>query len=212
MSRLLTIVLLAMVVLVGSAQAHEEIFIATMTNAGEPGSVIPTTSTGAPRPASFGTATFVLNDAHTALSMTAVVNNIDITGTQTADTNDNLVAAHIHAGASIIPTAGVVWGFFGAPDNDINPDNLVVTPFAAPQVGGTFTSVWDAPEGNGGTNLAAQLPNIMAQRSYINFHTVQFGGGEVRGTLVPEPSSVALCIACAGLMGVYWRRRRAKTQ
>src|SRR5687768_610819 len=110
-------------------------FFANMTHDQEPppgGTTPPTTSGGAARPLSFGTATFVLNDAQTALSMTATIFNIDVTGTQTSDTFDNLTAAHIHA--PLIPpaqTAGVKWGFFGTPDNDNNPDNLVVTPFAS---------------------------------------------------------------------------------
>src|SRR6187455_2484749 len=83
------------------------------------------TTTGAPRPLSFGTGFFVLNDAQTEMSMTATVFNIDITGTQTPnDTNDNLVNAHIHVGAPPGTNAPVRWGFFGAPDNDNNPDNL----------------------------------------------------------------------------------------
>ncbi|GAA4747200.1 nidogen-like domain-containing protein [Flavisolibacter ginsenosidimutans] len=139
-------------------------------------------SDGSPRPQSFGTATFSLNEARTAMTMTATVFNIDITGTQTPDPNDNLVAAHIHVGAPPGSNASVRWGFFGTPDNDINPKQLVVTPFAS-GVGGTFTSIWDLPEGNGGTTLATNLPGILAGLSYINFHTVQFGGGEIRGQI-----------------------------
>ena len=84
-----------------------------------------------------------------------------------------------------------------------------MTPFAT-GVGGTVTGKWDVPEGNN-TTLAAQLPNILAGRSYINFHTVQFGGGEVRGqlTVVPEPSSIALAgIGAIGLIGYGWLRPR----
>jgi len=73
----------------------------------------------------------------------------------------------------------VVWGFFGAPLNDTTPNDVVNTPFGA-GVGGTISGKWDAPEGNA-TTLAAQLSNILAGRAYINFHTTQFGGGEVRG-------------------------------
>jgi hypothetical protein len=137
--------------------------------------------------------------------MSATIFNIDVTGSQTADTNDNLVAAHIHAPAPPGVTAPVVWGFFGAPDNDNNPDNLVVTPFAS-GVGGVFTSVWNAPEGNGGTSLSAQLPNLFGGLAYINFHTVQFGGGEIRGQInpVPEPSSMIL-LAAGGLLGLCRR-------
>src|SRR5204862_2290996 len=108
-------------------------------------------------------------------------NNLDFTGSQTADTNDNLANAHIHAGASVAPGVNgpVVWGFIGSPFNDNNPNDAVVTPFGS-GVGGNFSGKWDAPEGNG-TTLAAQLDNLKNGRAYINFHTAQFAGGEIRG-------------------------------
>lgn len=156
-------------------------FTVNLTNSQEVPPTNPTTSTGAARPRSFGTAHFQINAAETAMTMSATISNIDINGSQTSDPNDNLIAAHIHAGASVAPgvNGGVVWGFFGSPFNDNNPDDHVIVPTAG-GVGGTFTDKWDAPEGNG-TTLAAQLANIRAGRAYINFHTTQFGGGEIRG-------------------------------
>jgi hypothetical protein len=101
----------------------------------------------------------------------------------------------------------VRWGFFGSPDNDNNPDNLVVTPFAT-GLGGTFSSVWNLPEGNAGTTLATNLPGILAGQSYINFHTVQFSGGEIRGQIaVPEPSTALVGCALLGIIGVSRRKR-----
>ena len=88
----------------------------------------------------------------------------------------------------------MTWGFFGSPFNDNNPNDVVVTPFTT-GVGGTISGKWDAPEGNN-TTFIAQLPNILAGRAYINFHTVQFPSGEIRGlfTAVPEPSSWAMML------------------
>jgi len=151
-------------------------FVVNLTNTQENP---PTNPTG--RPGSYGVATFSLNAAQDAMTFTATVNNIDFTGAQSATTQDNLGNAHIHAGPSVAPGVNgpVVWGFFGAPFNDTTPNDVVNTPFAS-GVGGTISGKWDAPEGNG-TTLAAQLSNILAGRAYINFHTTQFGGGEVRG-------------------------------
>jgi len=153
---------------------------------------------------------FLINDAMTSMTFTATVTGIDFTGLQTADTNDNLVAAHIHAGPTAIPGSNgpVVWGFFGNPFNDNNPNDVVNTPFTT-GVGGTISGKWDLPEGNS-TTLALQLPNILSGHSYINFHTIQFGGGEIRGALevvsTPEPSTMAM-FALAGL-GLLVRRTR----
>jgi hypothetical protein len=155
----------------------------------------------------------VLNDAMTSMTFTASVFNIDFTGSQTPDTNDNLTVAHIHASPTVTPTTnvGVVWGFFGSPFNDNNPNDQLVVPFQN-GVGGMISGKWDVPEGNG-TTLTEQLPNILSGHSYINFHTVQFPGGEIRGAInvvsVPEPSSVVLLMisGAAGLAGRVWLRR-----
>src|SRR5690348_1037964 len=85
------------VMLAGTYCQGATILTANITNAAENPPTVVTTSTGAPRAASFGTATFVLNDAATAMTMSATIFNIDFTGSQTADVNDNLTAAHIHA-------------------------------------------------------------------------------------------------------------------
>ncbi|HUQ90984.1 MAG TPA: CHRD domain-containing protein [Bryobacteraceae bacterium] len=194
---------------VGPRSGAATIFTANLTNSQENPPVSPTLTNGQPRPVSFGSATFVLNDAMTAMTFTATVTNIDFTGSQTADVNDNLVAAHIHAGANFPPLNNpVVFGFFGSPFNDNNPNDLVNTPFSS-GVGGVISGKWDAPEGNA-TTLSAQLANIFAGRAYMNFHTTQFGGGEIRGVIVtPEPSAAILfglgALALAGLR-LYQRR------
>src|SRR5918996_2302792 len=139
--------------------------------------------------ASRGYAAFFLNPDQTELRFTATVAGIDFTGTQTADPLDDLTAAHIHAPGARGERAGVVWGFFGLPFNDTNPRDTVVTPFAT-GVGGTVTTKWDVTEGNN-TTLTAQLPNILAGQSYINFHTVRLPGGEVRGQIEENPQVTA---------------------
>lgn len=206
MLRLHINLLVPFVVLIAGANSYAQtILTANLTNAQENPPTNPTLSTGGARPASFGTATFTLNSAMTSMTFTATITNIDFTGSQTADPNDNLVAAHIHAGPNVSSTVNgpVVWGFFGSPLNDNNPNDVVVTPFSNGSVGGTVSGKWDAPEGNN-TTLAAQLPNILAGRAYINFHTTQFGSGEIRGILNVAPGITTGGMLPPGTIGVAY--------
>lgn len=175
-------------------------FVVNMTNAQEVPPANPTATGGGPRPASFGTARLTFNAAQTSMTFRSTVNNIDFTGSQTpGEANDNLTVAHIHAGAAVTPATNgpVVWGFFGSPFNDNNPNDQVVIPFTT-GVGGQINGKWDAPEGNN-TTLAAQLSNLLEGRAYVNFHTTQFGGGEVRGN-IPAASALRDSLV-AGLNG-----------
>ena len=196
--------------LLTSANLSLSDILVNVTNSQEVPPTNPTTSSNARRDRSFGTARFQFNGGFTAMTMTATVNNIDFTGSQTADTNDNLTNAHIHAGPSVAPGVNgpVVWGFIGSPFNDNNPHDAVVTPFAS-GVGGNVSGKWDAPEGNG-TTLAAQLDNLQNGRAYINFHTVQFGGGEIRGQF-PNVKALRDSLV-AGLNGATLTRATALRQ
>jgi PEP-CTERM putative exosortase interaction domain len=182
----------------------ERFFTANLTGSQENP---PTSSTAT------GTANFVLNDAQTALRFNAAVFGLDFTGLQTPDSGDNLLNAHIHAPGPPGTNAPVVWGFIGTPFNDNNPNDVVVTPFGT-GVGGIVSGKWDTPEGNG-TTLAAQLANILAGNAYINFHTVQFPGGAIRGQIVaavPEPMTLSLMAAGLIAAGGIARRRRTTGQ
>ncbi len=197
--------IVSFVALLAGASAYAQTTLsANLTNAQENPPTNPTLSTGGARPASFGTATFTLNKAQTAMTFSATIFNIDFTGTQTPDPNDNLIAAHIHAGPTVSPTVngGVVWGFFGNPFNDNNPNDVVITPFTN-GAGGTISGKWDAPEGNN-TTLAAQLTNILTGHAYINFHTTQFGGGEIRGAIVVAPGITTGGTLPAGTVGAAY--------
>jgi hypothetical protein len=156
-----------------------------------------------------GFGSFTLNDVGTALTYTATVFGIDFTGSQTPGTADNLVAAHIHTPGPRGVNGPVAFGFFGTPFNETTPNEAVTTPFTT-GVGGTVSGKWDALEGNN-TTLTAQLASILAGNSYINFHTMAFPTGEIRGQIevVPEPGTLMLLgSGLAAVAGAAWRRRR----
>jgi hypothetical protein len=69
---------------------------------------------------------------------------------------------------------------------------------------------------NGGTAATAEavlFAGMEAGDAYLNIHTVQFGGGEIRGFLAETPLPAALPLFATGLgaLGVFgWRRKRKK--
>ena len=82
MRRFASIIAAACLLLVTAPCFSEIIFTANMNNASEFPATVPTLVGGGPRPASFGTATFVLNDAMTAMTMTEQSTDIWAQSTQ----------------------------------------------------------------------------------------------------------------------------------
>ncbi len=164
---------------------------------------------GVPDEGTSGFGTFILNTdvSPPTLSYDVTLLGLDLDGLQTpGDANDNVTRTHFHAAAFGV-NGGIVFGQIdpsASLRNDL--DDLVVDPVA-----GTIKGVWDGTEGNG-TTLTTQLPNLLNVDAnnrtgiYFNVHTTDHAGGEVRGqlTLVPEPSTLVLCL----LAGLAWCARR----
>jgi hypothetical protein len=56
----------------------------------------------------------------------------------------------------------------------------------------------------------SELPNFLGGQAYINVHTVQFAGGEMRGIFgaVPKPSTWAMMLFGFGMIGFALRPRK----
>jgi hypothetical protein len=193
----LTVIVLAvataLMLLVPAAYAIPVTFVGNLTGANEVPPV-PSSATGL--------ATVVLDAAAQTLQINATFSGL------TSNTN----AAHIHCCAPLGTNAGVattVPAFPGFP--------LGVT-------SGSFTSaVFDLTQPTiynpafvtlqGGLTQAeaALIAGILNGTTYLNIHTVNFPGGEIRGQLqaVPEPITLLLLgTTMAGLGLAGWKRRR----
>jgi CHRD domain len=147
-----------------------------------------------------GFATIVLDPTAQTLQINATFSGL----------TSNVVAAHIHCCAPFGTNAGVA-------------TTLPVFPgFPMGVTSGTYSSqVFDLTQPliynpNFVTDLgglaqaeAALIAGISSEQSYFNIHTVNFGGGEIRGQLfVPEPHVFSLVgVALLALAGFARRRK-----
>jgi hypothetical protein len=81
----------------------------------------------------------------------------------------------------------------------------------------TLASSYNGPfvVANGGTPAGAEAAlasALAAGKTYLNIHTTKYGGGEIRGFLVPEPGTLAAAIAGAvAMFSLNGRRRRCSS-
>ena len=69
-----------------------------------------------------------------------------------------------------------------------------------------------SPSIGSATITTAQATDLLNDLYYINIHTANFPGGEIRGQvfLVPEPTGITLVVAGIGSAGLVLRRRRSR--
>ena len=139
------------------------------------------------------------------VSVDTIQNTLDLSLSFSGLIGGNAAAAHIHCCTAPGSNTGVAVGFPGFPS--------ATSGTYSHQFDLTQTSIYTTTflNTNGGTAAGAEaalINGISAGQAYVNIHDAVFPGGEIRGFLIPEPSTVMLTLAGFGLLGM---RRRSQT-
>src|SRR5438093_5456328 len=121
----------------------------------------------------------------------------------------NDVAAHIHCCAPLGTNAGVattVPAFLGFPLGVTSGSySSAVFDLTQPTI---YNPAFVTSQGGLPAAEAALIAGIQNGLTYLNIHTVNFGGGEIRGQLFATPEPSTFLLLGSGLAGwLLWRKR-----
>jgi len=122
----------------------------------------------------------------------------------------NTTAAHIHCclaspfQSANVGVATLVPAFPGFPTGVTSGvDDFILDLSSASAYNPAFVTA----QGGLANAEAAFIAGLLSGRTYLNIHTVNFGGGEIRG-IVPEPMTISLLLLGLSAAGFFSRRRR----
>ena len=186
----------------GVATAHAQVFTSTLSGASENPAVVTTAS---------GSTIVTLNQAARTIRVQSTFTGL----------SSNTTASHLHCCQPSPTNAGVATttpSFVGFP---LGVQAGTMDQTYSLQSAASYNPAFVTA--NGGTVAGAEaalVAGILAGQSYLNIHTVNFPGGELRGQLFVAASGVpipALTEGLLALLGVLlvgatwfvWRRRQA---
>lgn len=147
------------------------------------------------------TGTVTLNDTNTAMSISIVFSGL------TSPTQ----AGHIHCCSAPGANSSVAIGF-NAPAFPLGVQSGSFDQTFDLTLASNYTSAFLTASGGTADLARARLvTGLQSGLAYLNIHTGQFPGGEIRANIgaVPEPTSWAMMIAGFGLVGGALRARRS---
>ena len=127
-------------------------------------------------------------------TLTIAITFSGLSGTFSAD--------HIHGPAANSPssTAGILYSLI--------PLTTTSAGGTAGTINGNITLVANP---NGTTwSIAQQMSQLNSGMWYVNIHTGTFGGGEIRGQILPVPEPSTWALLGLGATGLVWQMRRRK--
>lgn len=194
------------VALTAASAASATITVYTASLSG-PNEAPPNTSPGTGT--TFVTIDDVLNTMRVQVTFSGLV------PTTTAGAPSGVTNAHIH-GPTVTPFAGTASVATTLPTFPGFPSGVTVT-------SGTYDNLFNLLtastyntnfiNANGGTTAGARsafLAALASGRAYLNIHSTQFPGGEIRGFLVPVPEPATWMMMLIGFGAIGWSIRRRR--